>query len=526
LTPQRALWALVAITLGGLALRIAWAGRQPLWSDEALTLVIAKWPGWDLLLRPVDPTPGLYYLLHKWLIPDGASLTAIRGISIVAGTLSIPAIYAIARLAISRSAGLLAALLLALSPALIDYSQEARVYALEILLVLVSAAGLLAWTRRLGGTGGGLGLATFAVATILAFSAHLASIFWVIPAMPLAFWATVRRGTPSQQRLFLVSAVLMALGAGLEVQRLLWRASLGGGFVWLGQAGPLEALATWGHALLPLGPLDSRAVSIAILFVAAALIGWRLAAHRDELRAWRAEHEVGAWTIAIMLVAPLGVWLLGFVLVPIFMPRTILLGIAGFILLLALVVHLERKPWLAPALVVLFASSLMLTGPVRQKEDWAAVAASLRTNVRVHDVILACPDWKYPALRHAITTSLQAPALAMFGARMVLMEAAIGRSNAWMQDYNRVFLEPPLRLLMKQPTALPTRSAMLPPLRRAWLVESECGAEQRRAIQAWLGQGNWSLALTSPATSQHAAIRIWRFDAERPGDREILEVAD
>ncbi len=517
---------LAAITVGGLVLRIAWAGQQPLWSDEALTLVIAKWPAWDLLVRPVDPTPGLYYLLHKWLIPDDASLTAIRGISIVAGTLSIPAIYVIGRLAISRSAGLLAAALLALSSALVDYSQEARVYALEILLVLVSAAGLLAWTRRLGGKGGGLGLATFAFATVLAFSAHLASIFWVIPAVPLAFWATFRRGTPSQKRLFLICAMLMALGAGLEVQRLLWRASLGGGFVWLTQASPLDALATWGRVLLPLGPLDSRAVSIAVLVVAAALVGWRLAAHRGELRAWRVEHEVGAWTIAIMLAAPLGVWLLGFVLVPIFMPRTILLGIAGFILLLALVVHLERKPWLAPALGLLFALSLILTGPVRQKEDWNGVAAALKGDVRVGDAILACPDWKYPALRHAITAPLKAPALTMFGDRMVLVEATIGHSDTWKQDYFRTLLEPPMRLLMKQPAALPTRPATLPPLHRAWLIESECGAEQRRAIRAWLGQGRWSLALNSPATSQRSAIRVWRFDSERPADRDIIEVAD
>ncbi len=526
LTPQRALWALAAITLVGLALRIAWAGQQPLWSDEALTLVIAKWPVWDLLVRPVDPTPGLYYLLHKWLIPDDAGVTAIRGISIVAGTLSIPAIYAIGRLAISRSAGLLAAALLALSPALIDYSQEARVYALEILLVLVSATGLLAWTRRLGGAGGGLGLATFAVATVLAFSAHLASIFWVIPAVPLAFWATFRRGTPLQKRLFLLCAVLMALGVGVEVQRLLWRASLGGGFVWLTQASPLDALATWGRALLSLGPSDSCAASVAVLFAAAALIGWRLAAHRDEWRAWSGEHEVGARVIAIMLLAPAGVWLIGFVLVPIFMPRTILLGIAGFILLLALVVHLERKPWLAPALVLLFAVSLILTGPVRQKEDWNAVAAALKSDVRPGDAILACPDWKYPALRHAISASLDAPALTMFGDRVVLIERSIGARDAWMQDYFRTFLEPPMRLLMKQPAAFPTRPAVMPPFRRAWLVESECGEGQLRSVRSWLGQGSWSLALASPATNQHSAIRMWRFDSERPATREVVEVAD
>jgi hypothetical protein len=525
LTPQRALWALAAIMLVGLVLRIAWAGQQSLWSDEALTLVIAKWPVRDLLVRPVDPTPGLYYLLHKWLIPDGASVTAIRGISIVAGTLSIPAMYAIGRLAIDRSAGLFAAALLALSPQLVDYSQEARVYALEILLVLVSAAGLLAWVRRLGGAGGGLGLATFAVATVLAFSAHLASIFWVIPAVPLALWATLRSGTPSQKRLFLICATLMALGAGVEAQRLLWRASLGGGFVWLKQASPLDALAMWGRALLPLGPFDSRAVSLAVPFVATALIGWRLAVHRDRWRAWCAEHDIGARVIAIMVVAPIGVWLIGFVLVPIFMPRTILLGIAGFILLLALVVHLERKPWLAPALVLLFAASLILTGAVRQKEDWNAVSSALRSDVRPGEAIIACPDWKYPALRHAITTSLDAPVVTLLGDRMVWIERSTGRGDGWMEDYFRTFLEPPLRLLMKQPAALSTRPAIMPPFNRAWLVESECGAEQRRSIGSWLGQGSWSLAFVSPATSQHSAIRIWRFDSQRPVARDVVDVA-
>ena len=59
LTSQRALWVLAAITLVGLVLRVVWAGEQALWSDEALTLVIAKWPVQDLLVRPVganDPS--------------------------------------------------------------------------------------------------------------------------------------------------------------------------------------------------------------------------------------------------------------------------------------------------------------------------------------------------------------------------------------------------------------------------------------------------------------------------------------
>jgi mannosyltransferase len=522
LKPQRALLTLAVITLAGLALRIAWAGQQPLWSDEALTLVIAKWPVQDLLFRPVDPTPGLYYLLHKWLVADDASITAVRGISIVAGTLSIPAVYAVGRLAISRSAGLLAAALLALSPVLIDYSQEARVYALELLLVLASAAGLLAWTRRLGGSGGGLGLAIFAVATVLVFSAHLVSIFWVIPVMPLAISATVRRGTPAQKRLFLLCAVLMALGAAFEIERLLWRVSIGGGFSWLAQASPLDALATWGRTVLPLS--NSRTVSIGAVILVVMLIGWRIVVNRDQWHAWIVEHDVAARVIAIMLLAPIGVWLIGFVLVPIFMPRTILIGIPGFILLLVLVVHLERKPWPALALMLLFGLSLILTGPVREKEDWRSVAGALQRNVRPGDVVVVCPEWKYPALRHALTPLLDVPAVTTSGEGMVLTEAPVGSNRAWAQNYFRASVEPLMRQKMKQPAIFPSQATVARPFRRAWLVDSECGTEQRRSVQAWLGRGRWALALDRPATVQHAGIRLWRFEGERPIARLVLTV--
>jgi mannosyltransferase len=523
LTPQRALSALIAITVAGFALRILWAGREPLWTDEALTLIIAKWPVEDLLVRPIDPTPGLYYLLHKWLIPDSAGAAAVRSISIVAGTLSIPAVYAVGRLAISPRAGLLAASLLALSPVLVDYSQEARVYALELLLVLLSAAGLLAWTDRLGRSGGGAGLALFSVATVLAFSAHLVSIFWVIPAVLLAFRTTFRRGTTVQKRLFLVCAVLMALGAVPESQRLLWRASLGGGFAWLVQASPAEALATWGRDLLPLGRFDSQAASIAALIAAFGLAAWRIAVNREEWRSWSREHEVAVGVITIMVVAPVAVWLFGFILVPIFMPRTILITVPGFILLLALVAHLDGKPWLTTALVLLFALSLILTGPVRQKEDWGALAAALKRDVQSGDVIVACPEWKYPALRHALPPPLAVPVVTTLGKDMVIMDRSVDRDQAWIQRYFSIFLEPHMRRLMKQPATLPAHPSATPSFRRAWLVESECAEDQRRSVRSWLGQGHWTLTFVSPATPPHSPpIQLWRFDGAQPSVRQVL----
>lgn len=312
------------------------AGSQPLWTDEALTLVIAEWPTRELLLKPVDPTAGLYYVLHQLLVPDGAGVEAIRGISIAAGTLSIPAIYAVARLGIGRSAGLLAAALLAIAPALVDYSQEARAYALQVFLVLLSAAGLLGWARRLGEKGGTAALLLFAVATVLAFSTHLSGIFWVLPAVPLAAWVTLRRGTARQKRAFALALGAMALGALPELVRLFWRARLGGGFVWLEQASAPEALGAWSDTLLPTSALLGDPLAHLLLAAFLAVVVWRLLVHRDQLRDWAREKPASAAVLAILTLSPVAVWLFGFVLVPIFMPRTILIGILGFILLVCL----------------------------------------------------------------------------------------------------------------------------------------------------------------------------------------------
>lgn len=520
---QRELWGLAAITLCGLALRMVEAGSQPLWTDEALTLVIAEWPTRELLLKPVDPTAGLYYVLHQLLVPDGAGVEAIRGISIAAGTLSIPAIYAVARLGIGRSAGLLAAALLAIAPALVDYSQEARAYALQVFLVLLSAAGLLGWARRLGEKGGTAALLLFAVATVLAFSTHLSGIFWVLPAVPLAAWVTLRRGTARQKRAFALALGAMALGALPELVRLFWRARLGGGFVWLEQASAPEALGAWSDTLLPTSTLLGNPLAHLLLAAFVAVVAWRLLAHRDQLRDWAREKPASAAVLAILTLSPVAVWLFGFVLVPIFMPRTILIGILGFILLVCLADRLEKGRVVAIAAILLFGFASIASGPMRAREDWAGVAAPLARAARPGDAIVHCAAWKYPALRHAAPHAQGNPHLFLLDRRMVHFEPG---AEGWQRTYFRTVLEPPMRHIMGEQARLPLAEAGLPPFARAWVVESECGADALARTRQWLGKGRWSLVRASPPTRHHAGIRLRLFEASAPQSRPVHVVTD
>ena len=122
--------------LGGL-LRVNQIGAKGLWLDEAFSV----WMGWNSLpdliawLLRVDQHPPLYYtLLHLWMT-FGDSAAHVRTLSALFGTLTIPVIYLLGRRLSGRGAGLIAALILALSPFHVRFAQETRMYTLLTLNV-------------------------------------------------------------------------------------------------------------------------------------------------------------------------------------------------------------------------------------------------------------------------------------------------------------------------------------------------------------------------------------------------------
>src|SRR5690349_2741200 len=84
---------------------------------------------WRYLVR-LDQHPPLYYtLLHFWMrLGDGEAI--VRGFSALWGILTLPVIYAIGARVGGRALGLLAMLILALSPMHVQYAQDARMYAM------------------------------------------------------------------------------------------------------------------------------------------------------------------------------------------------------------------------------------------------------------------------------------------------------------------------------------------------------------------------------------------------------------
>jgi len=119
-----------------------------LWLDEALTVNIARLPWSELepALRQ-DGAPPLYYsLLHLWTDLFGTGNAAVRALSGIFSVGSIVLVYFAGRRIGGRRLAWIAVLVIAASPYSIRYATEARMYTLEVFLVL---AGYLVLARAI-----------------------------------------------------------------------------------------------------------------------------------------------------------------------------------------------------------------------------------------------------------------------------------------------------------------------------------------------------------------------------------------
>jgi hypothetical protein len=502
-------WLVLAgIVAGGAFLRLVDINDQGLWGDEALTIPLAHWPAWEMLMLPTDPTPPLYYLLHKILLTADASAGMVRSIAFVCGLASIGLMYLLGRLALGARAGLLAAAMLAAWPQHIDYSQEARAYALLFLLTLASATSLLWWWRLSSSPEPGsdrrrmLALLLFSLTTALSFYAHLVSVFWILLALDI-FRTLSQTSVPPRPRETALALGLMAALAVPGLIRFYRQFTSPTNFNWLQQASPADFASSTLQMLLPLrspaGTLFQESWAVWPAVIALAALGlWLLLKVRAGAFA-RRDRAVVYVTLAF-LALPLLVWLAGYVIRPIFMERTILFAIPGAILALLAALRAVRNPALHTTAgicaVLALLGSTLAQGTMRPKEDWRGVYAFLKRQVRPGDTILFCA-WQYPSLRHAADRPLPAPVVNWYGGLPILVEERLGGRADWDQLFYRSHVRPVALRTGDLPFG--ERSASLRPGSRLWLVESECSPEARSAMAYWLpAETRWRPAWTSP----------------------------
>lgn len=191
---RRELAVVGAITLVAALLRFPTLAVQSLWFDESFTIVQLRDPLDVFFSRIVthQATPPFYYLIAwPWERVFGDGAVAMRSLSAVFGTATVPVVYLAGRTLLTPAAGKIAALLVATSPTLVWYSQEVRPYAL---VVALSSLSLLLFARAWRGRGR-RDVAGFALVSALAVATHYFAAFLVAPAALALLWHRRDRAT-------------------------------------------------------------------------------------------------------------------------------------------------------------------------------------------------------------------------------------------------------------------------------------------------------------------------------------------
>ncbi len=440
---RRTLAVLAAITLAGGLLRVYEINRNGFWLDEAFSVWMAAHPVpalFEWLIR-IDQHPPLYYtFLHFWLqVGDDAGY--VRMLSALFGTLTIPVLFLIAARIAGLRAGLIVAVILALSPFQVRFAQEARMYALLMLNVSLATLALTylltderAATVPIGSQLVGsvrayrtsprshplrlsnvatdlawLAYMFFTAATVLT---HNTAIFYPIAAnlFVLSFVA-YRRRSRSNDRLGASASArtadpIVRAFSPPALRNWLW-AQVGAFLFWCPWALPavVQSIGVYNQFWIPTPTLDTVINAVGALlndftpqFLGRLGIVWLGMVVLLALGGLYLRRRLSVLAfLLVLLLTPLFGELLVSLRRPIFYDRTLIWAAIPLYLLLAFgLLRLRFKVLIYGGLVLLCAANLLSLQNYYQnftKEQWREAAASVASQVREGDLILFNATW-------------------------------------------------------------------------------------------------------------------------------------
>jgi len=383
---------LMLIVLGGTVLRFAGLGKESIWLDEATSVIIARMDLSSVVAWAAgDIHPPLYYIaLHFWL-NLGESEFAIRALSAIFGILTIVIAYALASELFSPRVGWLSALLLALSPLHIWYSQEARMYVMVTMLSLLSSyLMLLALHRKRG-----LYWLGYVLAAILSLYTHYFALFVLLFQNLFVIYCFWRGNSKDLWRIWIMAELAILLLFLPWVPILYHQVTTGGGG-WVERSvgrPTFRALAdTWLYFSIG---LDRRLYPVILRRVAYILFAICALAAVSRLSSARERRGV-LFCLMYLAVPLLTVWLLSQVK-PMYTVRYLVPFLPAYCVLVATGISSLKWNWVRIS-VVLFLLVVLLVGDwnawhVEQNADWRGLSAHILEQAQPGDVVLFSPRW-------------------------------------------------------------------------------------------------------------------------------------
>ena len=333
-------WLVLALlAIGAVAVRFLCLGCKPFWFDECYSteLALIDWRNFLHLIWWREANMSLYYLLLRVWVHFGHSPSFIRSLSAILAAATLPAIYWLARLLYNRRVALLAAALFTFNAYDVRYAQEARSYALFVLLATLSSAFLVAWLRKPDQQlwRGYVLCSILAVYAhfyaLLLIAAHWLAIRYVHPLIANALDESTRQKQLRRAWIFIAIAVLPLL---------IFVAKTGAGPIkWIRRPHLLDILALYQHL--------AGGISWFLLAIFAAACAW--AAFPSGKKLWSRHQDWDVWRTQFLLL-----WLLFPVLLtvmlsfarPVFLARYMIFCLPAFVILAAAGLARLPQAWL------------------------------------------------------------------------------------------------------------------------------------------------------------------------------------
>jgi mannosyltransferase len=397
---------LVAIMLTGLALRLYSIGSESLWLDEGFSTLAATQPTLRDVLTFIfreDLHPPLYYLLlHFWIGWFGDSESAMRILSAIFGTLSLPLVVRLGRDMMDRKTASLAALLAAICVYHVFFGQEVRGYSLFALLALLS---MVFWVRLFVRPGFGV-VAGYLACTILTLYSHPYGVFHVVcqNVMFVVLWLLerpLRLGWPGWIGIQSLLGLAFSPWIAVTLRKVGWvhqgQASMLIPSIWdipgalKAFAGDADFIATWSGERFWLGGLFS-ALMLAGLWPAR----WGRKIRPEESGIFQDDSPVrrrGVVLVSVWLACTILIpYIVTALSVPVFSNRYMVSGSFAFLLLVARGVgQVPGRPlrWVV-GVGILLSQAWMLVPYYTQvnKEQWREVVSYVESRAQSGDVVL------------------------------------------------------------------------------------------------------------------------------------------
>jgi mannosyltransferase len=395
---------LVGIFLLGLIVRLFRIDHQPFWLDEALT-----WQRIHLGLNGMIadsftnrhmPT---YFLLLQLIAPFTHSGDAwLRVPSALFGAMSAGVVFTIAHRIAGRGAGMIAGLLMALSPLQVQYGQEARSYTLVTLLITIALWGLVrlaqnpvrasldirhtdserwGWGTYVFGTIGALDVLGDAAPWLLASNLSLLLIWRGLRLEPSPVQRAFRRNWLLSIAAIIACCVpfylaILAASGGHMMQNFNWIPELSLQHLWV-VAGSVYLMRM--TAVVKFDLLHTAVPVLGALVALAGCVGLFRVRHRLE----------GRVLLLGVIVLPLLILAIS-LFKSMLLPRYVLWSAAPFFVLVGLGAAALPRRALPVAATALFLMGAVNLGPVYRVETkprWDMAAATLAANVRPGDTV-------------------------------------------------------------------------------------------------------------------------------------------